>query len=287
MLLECDRFFVTVAQKNGLDVTWNYDDVYNLYAITAEDKMMDASRFTEWLQDLQDKGQYTSIGLNKHGQLEQAFFTFPRAHEYWAQNIGSVSMHYDITFGTNRVGLKLGLGTCVDPEGHTRILFGSLLMRQNLEAFTWVNKHVLQAFRVRPATIFTDSDDALAGAIRLVFRDTTHLLCTWHLSLNLSTNVQPATGKAQFIVIQREWWRICKETDLISRASFDTEWDSLVALVPKPLDGDDEKLRRYDVAMKWFAKIKERKEQWAARWTWSHLTLGTNLTLPIIIVGYY
>ena len=56
MLLECDRFFVTVAQKNGLDVTWNYDDVYNLYAITAEDKMMDASRFTEWLQDLQDKG---------------------------------------------------------------------------------------------------------------------------------------------------------------------------------------------------------------------------------------
>ena len=201
---------MTAAQKTGLDITWNYDDVYNQYAVTMEDKMLDASRFTEWLQNLQDKGQYTKVGLNKHGQMEQAFFTFLGAHEYWAQNIGGVSMHYDITFGTNRVGLKLGQGTCVDSEGHTRILFGSLLMRQNLDAFTWVNKHVLQAFRVPPAIIFTDSDDALAGAIRSVFRNIVHLLCTWHLSLNLSTNLQPATGKAQFSFIQKEWWRICK-----------------------------------------------------------------------------
>ena len=77
--------------------------------------------------------------------------------------------------------------------------------------------------RVFAKVIFTDSNPAMATAIHSVFRDATvHLLCTWHLTLNLATNVKGLVGSLWEQVIKKNW-KFCKETDLLSRDTFDGE----------------------------------------------------------------
>ena len=41
---------------------------------------------------------------------------------------------------------------------------------------------------------------------------------------------------------------------------------------------DDVVGKSYEVALKWFQTLYERRKQWAARWTWCHLTLGAHST---------
>ena len=59
-------------------------DVYNRFAITAEDKLLDASNFVEWLDDWRNKGHYAKYRTNQAGQLDAAIFSMPtNAIEYW------------------------------------------------------------------------------------------------------------------------------------------------------------------------------------------------------------
>jgi hypothetical protein len=44
---------------------------------------------------------------------------------------------FDITFGTNALGLKLGAFTTVGPDGSTRVLGAVLTLREDAESFTW------------------------------------------------------------------------------------------------------------------------------------------------------
>jgi hypothetical protein len=136
---------------------------------------------------------------------------------------------------------------------------------------------MLQAFKLPPCVMFTDSDPAMALALRERLPSTLHLLCIWHLSKNLATNMKGTAGTKwpQFLKL---WWNICKETDSRSRLAFDTEWDALIAALPQtPVDNEHAAARRV-TALKWLEGMKSRKEQWAARWTWQHTTAGVHST---------
>ena len=264
-----------MAHQAGREVTWTYDDVYNRYKVSSEDRHLDASRFCDWLKELDSHGLPTFIDVNKYQQLNCVAFTIPGALEWWAINRDFVSVHYDTTFGTNRSGMKLGLFTSVDVDGHTRILFVTLVAHQNQESFEWVFNKLNLVFRVFAKVIFTDSDPAMAAAIHSVFRDATvHLLCTWHLSLNLATNVKGVASSLWEQVIQK-FWKICKETDLLSRETFDGDFKQLVDMIPVPqADAEIEKKAAYQKALLWLQKLSDRKTQWAARWTWQHHSAG-------------
>ena len=112
--------------------------------------------------------------------------------------------------------MKLGCFTSVDIHGNTYIVAVSLILNDDFESFHWVLQNFKTAFAVcsdsdvsiraflhleftgqllaqgPPNTIFTDSDSALAKAISVEFpaSSTTHLLCTYHLSLNLNVHTQ-------------------------------------------------------------------------------------------------
>lgn len=249
-------------------------DVYNRFAITAEDKLLDASNFVEWLDDWRNKGHYAKYRTNQAGQLDAAIFSMPNAIEYWAQNKDWISILFDTTFNTNAAGLKLGLITAVDNEGYTRILFVCVVATQTATSFGWLFESLLDFVHVAPATIFTDSDLAMALAIRLHFPTTIHLLCTWHLSLNLVTNLKGLAG-SRLDAIKKKYWQICKEPDVHTRMKFDSEFAELVALIPKPNPTDIDNKKKYEMAMEWLDGLKNKKEKWAARWCWQHMTVGS------------
>ena len=171
---------------------------------------MDASRFCDWLREIDSHGLPAFVDVNQYGQLNCAAFTIPGALEWWAINQKLVSIHYDTTFGTNRSGMKLGLVTAVDADGHTRILFVTLVAHQNTKSFEWVFQKLANVFKIFPKVIFTYSDQALARAIRIIFGEyVAHLLCTWHLSLNLATNLKGIAGSA-WNVIHKKYWQLAR-----------------------------------------------------------------------------
>ena len=276
LLLSHARIFRDIYKKQNRDVTWTYMDIYNRFAITAEDKFLDASRFSEWLDGWKDVGHFIASRLNEYGMLDAAIFSMPSATTYWAQNVASIAILYDTTFNTNRLGLKLGLITAVDNEGNTIILFVTVVAHQDKDTFTWIFEQLLSAMRVPPRIIFTDSDPAMATAIKTVLGTTTHLLCTWHLSLNLITNLKGVAG-SNMEKIKKKYWQICKESDYNERLNFDRDFAELIALLPN-VDAakNPEGAKKREAALTWLGTLKARKEQWAARWCWSHLTIGMN-----------
>ena len=131
------------------------------------------------------------------------------------------------------------------------------------------------SFHVAPKVIFTDSDNAImASAIRNALPQTKHLLCTWHLSLNFNTNVHPAMKKNEFDAMANIWWKICKNSDILSVEKFDEEWQRLQDMVPLPPKEEHEKYAKYETAMTWLKKCYDNRMQWAARWCWSSMTAG-------------
>jgi len=181
--------------------------------------------------------------------------------------------------GTNNAGLKLALWVSVDNTAATKILAVSLLLDETEESFAFTCECFRDCFRVAPAVIFTDSAPAIKVAVDAVFPDTQHMLCIWHLSKNLFTNVRPACGADDELWqrVQSAWWVVVKQSDASSRATFDAEWSALVALVEtSTVTGTS-----IDTARTWLAKMAANREQWAFRWTWRFLTMGIHSTQRI------
>ena len=262
---QIDRFLKSVANDEGTPVTWTYDDVYNHFRLTAEDKFLDASRLAEWVESRNERGLPAFIHCNAVGQLERVFFVPKGAREFWAKSPKDNVAIYDTTFSTNRAGMKLGCGTGVYEEGLSNLLFVSLVCFQDAESFQWVFECFLNVFRHTPCVLFTDSDPAMELAINVILtpHGTVHLLCTWHLSKNLTTNMKP-TARGKWTAFLKKWWAICKETSALSLNTFDREWDELMKARQK--------------ALKWLQGLKDKRERWAARYTWRYFTAGVHST---------
>lgn len=212
-LLRCRT---ALAHDKGVPINWTYDDVYNAYKLTAEEKMLDASHLAEWLEERKARGLPAQLHHNQAGQLERVFFILGDAVDFWAVSPNENIILYDTTANTNQAGMKLCCGTSVDENGKTRLLFVSLLVYQDKESFQLVFKRVLPALHTAPRFIFTGSDPAMAWAIQQVPSTTFHLLCTWHISKNLKTHFQVTAGRA-WQAFNKAWWSICKKTESESR----------------------------------------------------------------------
>ena len=167
----------------------------------------------------------------------------------------------------------------VDATGATKALAYAFLQDETEQSFQWAFESFKDAFRVSPAFIFTDSDPAMALAIAAAFPDAKHLLCVWHLSKNMFQTVKAACGddNALWLRMLSAWWLIVKQSDESSRTTFDEEWARLSAM----LDASKVTGKSMEAARAWLAKMAERREMWAYRWTWQCLTLGIHSTQRI------
>ncbi len=178
---------------------------------------------------------------------------------------------FDTKHGTNTHKLKLGCFTTVAPSGATKVLAASLVASESEKSFAWVFECLLEAFRIPPAVIFTDSDPGMAAAMARILITTLHFLCTWHLSKNLLTHIKPALfpSPAGCDAFMSDWWAICMRSDTSCIGSFDNEWAALLAPIRNGLPSDGRA-----AALDWLDSVYQRRKQWAARFTWGTLTLA-------------
>lgn len=186
---------------------------------------------------------------------------------------------FDITFGTNERGLKLGAFTTVGPDGSTRILAATMTLREDTESFTWAFEAFLEFFKKMPSVFLTDGDLAIAAAARKVF-SCPHQLCIYHFSLTFAVNIAPALGGVNSDLYKSAlslFWQITLNTDANARDDWSDEWARLETVIKSvPVTAANEKA--IETALEWLKKADERKERWAYRYTWAIYGAGQNTT---------
>nr|XP_017239389.1 PREDICTED: protein FAR1-RELATED SEQUENCE 5-like [Daucus carota subsp. sativus] len=98
------------------------------------------------------------------------------------RNFGDV-VAFDTTYRTNRYAMPFVPFTGVNHH-YQSIVFGFALVRDELKTtFEWVLSTWLEAIEGKePLAIITDQDQAMAAAIESQLPNTSHLLCSWHIS---------------------------------------------------------------------------------------------------------
>ena len=80
------------------------------------------------------------------------------------------------------------------------VLFGyAFLIDESTESFVWLFRSFLEAMgNKQPKSIFTDEDKAMSNAIEIVFPETRHRLCTWHISKNVAQHLSSYYNNLEF-----------------------------------------------------------------------------------------
>ena len=226
------RFLVQECNEQGIDVTFTLKDIQNKYCKQAGQKSFDTTNLCEKLEKKREEDPllHFEISLNDEAEAERIYFVTKGAHEIWKRQRGAVCM-YDTKHGTNTYGLKLGLITTVDEDGKTQALAASFVAKENQASFEWVFTRFSKTFSVAKI-IFTDSDHAMAAALRSVWPSSVHLLCQFHLWKNFYEHIRNLIPDANnWKLVANGWWRLCKTTDQSFREEFDNHWDSLIVLI--------------------------------------------------------
>eukprot|EP00961_Rhodomonas_salina_P295599 3935600-Rhodomonas_salina.2 len=116
---EIDRVLTSLAEDQGLEPSWTYDQLRAAFLPSAPDhNQLDASGFVDWmLEHKYNSGLYCNHRLDESGKLSLAFYLLEDAAELWTAGGQTNVLIFDTTHNTNRYGLKVGLFVTVDRDG--------------------------------------------------------------------------------------------------------------------------------------------------------------------------
>ena len=77
----------------------------------------------------------------------------------------------------------------VDLEGKNQIVFVAFVSNETKETYVQILQDFKKAHTQSPGVIISDHDKALTLAIEEVLPTTSHLLCHWHIRLNIIKNI--------------------------------------------------------------------------------------------------
>ncbi|XP_021979465.2 protein FAR-RED ELONGATED HYPOCOTYL 3-like [Helianthus annuus] len=107
------------------------------------------------------------------------------------------------------------------------VTFGAtLLASETADTYIWLLRVFLKAVGSQPKVVVTDQDPAMKKAIPVVFVDTRHRLCMWHvlhkLYLKVGVRLWNSTNFKE---------RICGVvwTDILTPEEFESEWEAVIA----------------------------------------------------------
>ncbi|XP_022040335.1 protein FAR-RED IMPAIRED RESPONSE 1-like [Helianthus annuus] len=110
---------------------------------------------------------------------------------------------------------------------HCNVTFGAtLLSSETADTYIWLLRVFLKAVGSQPKVVVTDQDPAMKKAISVVFVDTRHRLCMWHvmhkLSLKVGVRLCNSTNFKE---------RICGVvwTDILTPEEFESKWEAVIA----------------------------------------------------------
>lgn len=263
----------------GIEISFTQRDIENKFAKSQAAIALDCTNLLEHLKERfnNDSDLTYAIDHDSDGRLNKLFFMLKNWRQLWEESNGRVVL-YDTKHGTNRYGLKLGCFSIVDCNGSTRVIAASFVEQESAEMFSWVFECFARLVGASPETIFTDSDPAMAIAIKVTWPMTIHLLCIFHLWKNFYEHIGTLLKgkKDMWQEVATIFWKLAKTSDIALRQRFDNDFALITDKIATVL-GDLSEKKKQDT-QQWLESLRSRKESWAACYTWQHCLYGIHST---------
>jgi hypothetical protein len=225
----------------------------------------DASQMLQKLLELKDlepnwivKPRLESVSR----RLNSLFWMSPVQRELYSKYNDVVIL--DTTYNTNRFQMMLCIITVVDNNYKTRIVACAIIEDETLETYRWIFDTILTETGVYPRVIFTDLDPSMIRSIKEIYPDTKHLLCIFHIDLNLRKKLKGKLGM-QFEEFRHKFY-ICRNS--LCEELFECRWNQLV--------------NNYPAAEKYLTEtLYTKKTSWAVPWIHKQFTTGAQSTQRI------
>ncbi|XP_042988764.1 protein FAR1-RELATED SEQUENCE 5-like [Carya illinoinensis] len=123
---------------------------------------------------------FVFMDLDDDGRLKNVFWADPRNQEAY-KYFGNV-VTFDTKYLTNRYGVPFAPFVGVNHHRQSILLGAGLISNEDTVTFAWLFQTWLQCIDgVAPKAIITDQDKAMKNAIAIVFPETRHRFCLWHI----------------------------------------------------------------------------------------------------------
>jgi hypothetical protein len=160
--------------------------------------------------------------------------------------------------------MMLCIITVVDNNYKSRIVACSIIEDEMLDTYRWIFDTILIETGISPGTIFTDSDPSIIRSVKEIYPDTHHMLCIFHIDLNLRKKLKPKLGN-MFEEFRKKFYS-CRNS--LCENLFETRWKQLLA--------------QYPAASKYLSDVLYvNKESWAIPWIRRRFTTGVQSTQRI------
>ncbi|KAK2424288.1 protein FAR1-RELATED SEQUENCE [Trifolium repens] len=164
---------------------------------------------------------------------------------------------FDTTYRKNRYGKPLVIFSGYNHHGETTIFAAALVCDETIETYKWVlNLFSKAMYGKHPKAVITDGDKSMRKAIQVVFPNTRHRLCAWHLHKNAGEHVKDKKFLEEFKSLMYSHY---------TPEKFESEWKRVVD--------------RYNVSNNdWVKKTYELKRMWASSYMRDHFLCGVRTT---------
>ncbi|XP_057550450.1 protein FAR1-RELATED SEQUENCE 2-like [Amaranthus tricolor] len=138
----------------------------------------------------------------------------------------------DTTYKTNKPKWPLCEVIGMTPTNHNFLVAFCLMRDEAAVSYSWVLQGLRDIFGTAqtPSVIVTDRDEGLSAAIRDVFPDVRHLLCTWHIGNDVENMVDKLCGgkkNQQGQLFRKSRWNPLVESATIRE--YEKRWEGIVS----------------------------------------------------------
>ncbi|CAL9007765.1 unnamed protein product [Prunus brigantina] len=128
----------------------------------------------------QNSNFFYAIDLDQDGRLRNVFWADARSRAAY-EEFGDV-VTFDTTYLTNKYDMPFAPFVGVNHHGQSILLGCGLISSEDTNAFIWLFKSWLACMHEHaPRGIITDQDKAMKNAIEIIFPNTRHRWCLWHI----------------------------------------------------------------------------------------------------------
>ncbi|XP_052198368.1 protein FAR1-RELATED SEQUENCE 5-like [Diospyros lotus] len=142
----------------------------------------DAAAIQAYFAKMQSQcpGFYYSLDLDDESRLKNVFWADNRCREAYKE-FGDI-VTFDTTYLTNKYDMPFAPFVGVNHHGQSTLFGCGLVSSEDTETFVWLFMTWLQCMEGQaPIGIITDQDRAMQNAIQIVFPNTRHRWCLWHI----------------------------------------------------------------------------------------------------------
>ncbi|XP_022031136.1 protein FAR1-RELATED SEQUENCE 5-like [Helianthus annuus] len=151
---------------------------------------------------------------------------------FWADEISKLNykafgdvLAFDATYSTNRYKMVFVPFTGVDHHFQCVAFGAGLISTESIESYVWLLKAFLKSHGTQPTLVLSDQDPSMLQAVPMVFTESHHRLCMWHIMKKLPSKISADVLDNTDLrsCIHRLVWNV-----YIKPETFESRWNDLL-----------------------------------------------------------